>query len=62
MTHFVQIRCPTITVHGSCNRWQFEIASTMTGPVRFRCKHCKETSVVFTSEAVREVSLYGVGR
>lgn len=54
---FVQVRCPTPTAQGICNRWQFEVSSTMSGPVRFKCKHCRETTVVWTSQMSVPVGL-----
>ena len=63
MTKFVQVRCPTPTPNGSCNRWQFEVGSTMCGPLRFRCKHCKETTVAWSSQLSIPVGLrsHGLG-
>ena len=56
-TKFVQVRCPTHTPQGTCNRWQHEVADDATGEIRFRCKHCKITTVMWSSEASIPVGL-----
>lgn len=53
----VQVRCPTPTPHGVCNRWQFEIGSTNTGPLQFKCKHCRETTLMWSSQVSIPVGL-----
>lgn len=47
----VQVRCGTPTVNGVCNRWQFQVGAEGTGRLEFRCKHCKETTLMWSSEA-----------
>lgn len=58
MIRFIQIRCPTLTQHGICNRWQHEIgADTPDGvAIRFRCKHCKETTLTWSSQVTRAMA------
>jgi hypothetical protein len=54
---FVQVRCPTPTPLGTCNRWQHEVADDATGLIRFKCKHCKETTIMWSSQAAVPVGL-----
>lgn len=57
MSEYVQVRCPTFTPQGTCNRWQHEVADDAMGKIRFRCKHCKETTIMWSSEAGIPVGL-----
>jgi hypothetical protein len=54
---FVQVRCPTPTAQGPCNRWQFRVEQPAMGRLEFRCKHCKETTVLWSSEASLPIGL-----
>jgi hypothetical protein len=54
----IKVRCETPTVRGCCNRWQFRMSADAPDGVafEFRCAHCKETTIAWSSQLTRQAS------
>lgn len=57
-----QVRCPTPTVRGVCNRWQFSIEHDHPDghAFQFRCSHCKITSIVWSSQVTSKAHAHAI--
>lgn len=54
----IKVRCSTPTPRGVCNRWQFRLDALIPDgfQVEYRCAHCKETTLTWSSQLKREAA------